>query len=220
MYWLKTKIKHILYNNFTDREFTKFMKIRALTCQLGEIPKDYQIATVCPQKTYESICKRLANDKQTLSEVLAKDIEDASEVEGKREYWKRNKRHQREKTTPVHKDKLGQSQQEIRVDKIRLNTIDQEFEKLWEVYPRKQGKVKSQSIYTKLHSTNKNIYQQIETAIKNYNMSCVDNKTEPRYVMHGSTFFGGRWEDYIDYKPVKSGTYDWTKGLGDKNANI
>ena len=121
MYWLKTKIKHILYNNFTDREFTKFMKIRALTCQLGEIPKDYQIATVCPRKTYESICKRLANDKQTLSEVLAKDIEDASEVEGKRDYWKRNKRHQREKSIDVHKDKLGQSQQEIRVDKSILD---------------------------------------------------------------------------------------------------
>ena len=121
MHWLKTKIKHILYNNFTDREFTKFMKIRALTCQLGEIPKDYQIATICPQKTYESICKRLANEGQTLSEVLQKDIEDASEVEEKREYWKRKKRQQREKQSSVQGDKLGQSQHKIRVDKIRLD---------------------------------------------------------------------------------------------------
>ena len=121
MHWIKTKIKHILYNNFTDREFTKFMKIRAMTCQLGELPNEKQMLMVCPLKTLNSIREVLANDKQTLSEVLANDIEDASEVQDKRDYWKENKRQQREKLKPVPEDKLGQSQQHIRVDKIRLD---------------------------------------------------------------------------------------------------
>ena len=214
MYWLKTKIKHILYNNFTDREFTKFMKIRALTCQLGEIPKDYQIATVCPQKTYESICKRLANDKQTLSEVLAKDIEDASEVEEKRDYWKRNKRQQREKKVVVHKDKIGQSQQEIRVDKIRLNTefVEDSFKEVfngWLSYKqaRKESYKDEQSLkalYKKMVRLSNN---SPKVALEIIEQSMANN-------------WAGLFELRNNGTGTTSGTYDWTKGLGDKNANI
>ena len=121
MYFLKTRLKHILYNSFTDKEFSRFMKLRAITCQLGKIPSDKQIATVCPRKTYESIVKALANEGQSIVKVLEKDIEDATEVEAKRDYWKRKKREQREKVKGVNEDKFGHSEQEIRVDKIRVD---------------------------------------------------------------------------------------------------
>ena len=104
MYWLKTKIKHILYHNFTDKEFSRFMKIRALTCQLGHMPNDKQIASICPQKTYQNIVKALASEGQSIGKVLAKDIEDAGEVLEKRDQWKIKKRQQREKHKDVQVD--------------------------------------------------------------------------------------------------------------------
>ena len=38
-------------------------------------------------------------------------------------------------------------------------------------------------------------------AIENYKAEIQRNGTEEKYIMHGSTFFNGRWRDYVSSEP-------------------
>ena len=123
MHWIKTKIKHILYHNFTDKEFSRFMKLRALTCHLGCMPNDKQIASICPQKIYQSIVKVLASEGQSIGKVLVKDIEDATGVQEVKDYWKIKKRQQREKLHNVQETVKDMSSHKSRLDKTISDKI-------------------------------------------------------------------------------------------------
>lgn len=69
------------------------------------------------------------------------------------------------------------------------------FEKVWQAYPKKKGK----SAVSK--KAKKELYEAGEEmvlgAIQSYKREIEANETEDRFIMHGSTFFNGRWRDFI-----------------------
>lgn len=71
-----------------------------------------------------------------------------------------------------------------------------EFESLWKLYPRKKGK----SSVTKkaMKELQQAGFETVKKAIENYKEEIRKNRTEERYILHGSTFFNGRWRDYIE----------------------
>jgi len=76
---------------------------------------------------------------------------------------------------------------------IKMNS-DFDVERVWKAYPNKKGKkdsFKKIPKILKLMSANELI-----ALINKYDKTVYDKK----YLMHGSTFFNGRYEDYIEYK--------------------
>ena len=82
--------------------------------------------------------------------------------------------------------------------KAVLKSVPPNFDPIWELYPKKLGKKDAQRHF---YASLKNGRQvgEITRSIKNYIQFIKDNKTEPQYVLHGSTFFNN-WEDYLNYE--------------------
>lgn len=96
--------------------------------------------------------------------------------------------------------------------------LKNEFEELWEQYPRKRGKKEAFEVYCKYRKSLKEDYitkEEVEKGIINYNNYIKENHIQDRFIKHGSTFFEERaWED--DYPlPVRAEIpndileYDW-----------
>lgn len=84
---------------------------------------------------------------------------------------------------------------------INKKYYDDFFEKVWKSYPRKVGK----SAVTQ--KTKKELYEAGEEvvlgAVNSYIAEIQENGTAERYIMYGSTFFNGRWRDYIRESEVQ-----------------
>jgi len=78
-------------------------------------------------------------------------------------------------------------------------TIEEEFTAAWNLYPRKEGKSDSLRHFRKLKPTER---IQIVDAIKNYVRVIEVEQRAHRHTLVGSTFFYGRWRDYLEYQPV------------------
>ena len=87
--------------------------------------------------------------------------------------------------------------------------LENDFEELWKLYPRKAGKAKAFKAYKsaiKQGATN----EQIKQGILNYIHWIKEHKTQAEYIKHGSTFFNERcWNDElgsdIQYRPKTCG---------------
>ena len=78
-----------------------------------------------------------------------------------------------------------------------LNTKDihTEFEILWELYPKKQGKDKAYTYYEKARKSG-TTYEEVEQGIYAYRNFIMANETDMQYVKMGSTFFSQKaWND-------------------------
>jgi hypothetical protein len=77
-----------------------------------------------------------------------------------------------------------------------------EFEKLWELYPKKQGRKNAEASY--LRARKEGVpYEDVEQGINAYVEYIKATNTQSRYIKHGSTFFNQRaWQD------------DWTVDRG------
>ncbi|MBX9013328.1 helix-turn-helix domain-containing protein [Ligilactobacillus murinus] len=79
--------------------------------------------------------------------------------------------------------------------KIREKQLDEDFNKLWKLYPRKEGKKKAFEAYKraiKKGTTNKDI----QTGIVNYLTQIRVQRTSKQYIKQGSTWFNGEcWND-------------------------
>ena len=95
-----------------------------------------------------------------------------------------------------------------------------EFETLWSLYPRKQGKSIAEKAYTKARKENPDLYQLVENGIKNYKAYITANNTAANYIKQGSTWFNQHcWED--DYgtggnatngnNQTSTGQIDWNE---------
>lgn len=75
------------------------------------------------------------------------------------------------------------------------NQLEEDFEKLWKLYPRKEGKKKAFEAYKraiKNGTTNK----EIQTGIVNYLTQIRVQRTNKQYIKQGSTWFNGEcWND-------------------------
>ena len=73
--------------------------------------------------------------------------------------------------------------------------IEDEFEQLWELYPRKEGKKKALACYQKARK-NGTTFEQVKAGIMNYCEYIRREQTELQYIAYGSTWFNGeRWND-------------------------
>ena len=78
------------------------------------------------------------------------------------------------------------------------NSYIDEFERLWEMYPKKQGKANALKAFQKAREGGV-AYETIENGIVAYKGYLQANKTEQRYIKQGSTWFNQQcWND--DYK--------------------
>lgn len=80
-------------------------------------------------------------------------------------------------------------------DRVSEKQLDEDFNKLWKLYPRKEGKKKAFEAYKraiKKGITNK----EIQTGIVNYLAQIRVQGTDKKYIKQGSTWFNGEcWND-------------------------
>ena len=94
----------------------------------------------------------------------------------------------------------------------KSDDIDKEFENLWSLYPRKQGKANALKAYRKARKGKPEVYKTVEDGIKRYISYLEKKKTKPEYIKQGSTWFNQRcWED--DYSTGGYGNDGTYKGL-------
>jgi len=97
--------------------------------------------------------------------------------------------------------------EKIREDKIREDSSEskeivnkeifdykKEFETMWELYPRKEGK-KASLRHFKVSIKNKKDLKKFSHALDNYKKKLLSDGTTMQYTKSGSTFFNN-WEDY------------------------
>lgn len=99
-------------------------------------------------------------------------------------------------TTPSGEQTTQQIQNE---KKKNTNTNTKgEFEDLWALYPRKLGK---SAVHKKAKEDVERNAEDVRRAIAAYCAEIERQHTEERYIMYGSTFFNGRWRDYLGAMP-------------------
>lgn len=81
------------------------------------------------------------------------------------------------------------------IDRVSVKQLKEDFEKLWKLYPRKEGKKEAFEAYKraiKKDTTNKDIQTGIVSYLKYINAQSIDKQ----YVKQGSTWFKGEcWND-------------------------
>ena len=104
--------------------------------------------------------------------------------------------------------------------KIDLKEIENDFEEIWKIYPKKQGKEAAKKAYIKARKAGTGKLDILSGLLK-YIEFIKANRTENRYIKHGSTWFNQKcWEDdySINEKPAANNTvpseddYDFERG--------
>lgn len=86
------------------------------------------------------------------------------------------------------------------------NTMESEFEVLWALYPRKEGKKTAFAAYQRARK-NGTSFETIRDGIKAYAEKVKRERTEPRYIKMGQTFFNGEcWNDESNTEQPKQET--------------
>jgi hypothetical protein len=88
----------------------------------------------------------------------------------------------------IHKESAAKQKNSVK-------TLQEEFEEIWKMYPRKLGKDKALSAYMKARkeSTPRSL---IEEGLKRYLRYISTNKVNEKYIKHGATWFNQKcWED-------------------------
>lgn len=79
--------------------------------------------------------------------------------------------------------------------KINSKHFEEEFEKLWSVYPNKKGKEEARKKYIS-YRKNGTSYEEVVSGLKKYIEYCKAEKIETKYIKHGSTWFNQKcWND-------------------------
>lgn len=106
----------------------------------------------------------------------------------------------KEKQTPqaAMPDKSGESV-------TAIESIKDEFEKLWAIYPNKQGKQHAYRAYERARKRKQNpiTYEQVKAGIEQYCEYIAAKGISKQYIKHGSTYFNGaEWENEYDLTPI------------------
>ena len=81
-----------------------------------------------------------------------------------------------------------------------LKELENDFEEVWKIYPKKQGKENAKKAYIKARKAGTSKLDIISGLLR-YIEFIKANRTEDRYIKHGSTWFNQKcWDD--DYSPV------------------
>lgn len=87
---------------------------------------------------------------------------------------------------------------------IKTAELEQEFEQLWKLYPRKEGKTDAKKHYIKARKA-KTLYETVEKGLYRYKEYLEQQGTESQYIPHGSSWFcQERWNDeYVCAATIK-----------------
>ena len=90
-------------------------------------------------------------------------------------------------------------------------SVSEEFEKLWQLYPNKQGKQHAYKAYERARKRKQNpaTYEQVKAGIEKYCEYIAAKGISKQYIKHGSTYFNGaEWESEYDLTPmIQTPTY-------------
>ena len=94
------------------------------------------------------------------------------------------------------------------INHISKTQIKEEFENLWSLYPKKQGKDRAYSCYEKARMTG-TTYEEVENGINAYSLYVKANGTDMKYIKMGSTFFSQKaWkDDWAEHKNIKGNPF-------------
>lgn len=93
--------------------------------------------------------------------------------------------------------------------------IQSEFENLWKLYPKKQGKDKAYGHYERARKSG-TTFEEVEQGIKAYVSYIKANRIDMQYVKMGSTFFSQRaWQDDWSVNNGHSGSVGEDNGKDD-----
>lgn len=82
-----------------------------------------------------------------------------------------------------------------RLNSLNKKVINTEFDNLWILYPRKQGKDKAQGFYERARKAG-TTYEEVESGILAYKAYIEAEGIDKKYVKQGSTFFSQKaWQD-------------------------
>lgn len=91
-------------------------------------------------------------------------------------------------------------------DSIDNNIYEQEFDEVWQLYPRKQGKENAKKAYIKARKQGVE-KEEIVKGLNQYIAYINRNNTEQRYIKQGSTWFNQKcWSDDYDNNGRSKGT--------------
>lgn len=96
------------------------------------------------------------------------------------------------------------AQAQIPKELTQTQIIEIEFEKLWALYPRKQGKKSALRHYKAWRKANKtHTYELMLSKLTNYLKYRKIKGISLEFTPYGSTWFNGRYDDELDMTPVK-----------------
>ncbi|MDU4479896.1 hypothetical protein [Clostridium sp.] len=89
-------------------------------------------------------------------------------------------------------------------NKLNSKYTSQDAEDIWSIYPNKKGKTKALCYIAKI--LKKYSKQELINAVERYSLEI--KGVDKQFVLHGSTFFNGRYEDYLDDNYSQSSNQD------------
>lgn len=102
-------------------------------------------------------------------------------------------------------------------DTVKPKQIKAEFEQLWSIYPKKQGKDKAYGYYEKARK-NGTTYEEVLDGINNYKAFIRIMETDMQFIKMGSTFFSQKaWQD--EYPIVKKSNNPFLDMIRDGGIN-
>ena len=102
------------------------------------------------------------------------------------------------------KDSIGKDRL-LCASKPKTSELKSEFEALWKLYPKKQGKDKAFGYYERARKSGVT-YEEVEQGILNYKDHIKNTNTPQQYIKMGSTYFSQKaWNDEYEYTPVSTG---------------
>lgn len=116
------------------------------------------------------------------------------------------------------------------VHKPTKKELDERFESLWALYPRKVGKQKARKYYERAVK-NGTSDEEIRKGIESYNREIQVQGTQTNFIQHGATWFGNAgWENEYNFEPPKRNNNqrqliqkeklpDWAKNAGKKQPS-
>ena len=95
----------------------------------------------------------------------------------------------------------------VSIGKVKNNMLisdyEAEFEEIWKSYPKKVGKVNAMKSYVKARKEG-TTKEEVEAGLKEYIAYLEHEKTESKYIKHGSSWFNQHgWVDKYDYTKKK-----------------
>lgn len=102
-------------------------------------------------------------------------------------------------TVDTDKNRIDKNRIDKNINVHHRKDVDELFESLWKLYIRKEGKNQvSKKAKEELFEAG---FDTVKASIDNYAKQKADS--EKRYILMGSTFFNGRWKDYVEENVVE-----------------